>query len=153
MENPTRVSRLVVYALIGVAAIAVIWSLNLKSEPQEYLSISELAQLIKENKVSELIVSGDGRNVTVEYGDANLAETQSQISDVSSLEEILSSYGISESDYIDGEPVITYEDIDTTLIPPRPRLYGLVGGEVIEQVWKERQAAADAGAIAVGATP
>jgi succinate dehydrogenase / fumarate reductase flavoprotein subunit len=52
----------------------------------------------------------------------------------------------------DGEPVITYEDIDTTLIPPRPRLYGLVGGEVIEQVWKERQAAADAGAIAVGAT-
>ena len=87
MENPTRVSRLVVYALIGVAAIAVIWSLNLKSEPQEYLSISELAQLIKENKVSELIVSGDGRNVTVEYSDANLAETQSQISDVSSLEE------------------------------------------------------------------
>jgi len=38
----------------------------------------------------------------------------------------------------DGHPVITYEDIDTTLIPPRPRLYGLVGGEVIEQVWKER---------------
>ena len=38
----------------------------------------------------------------------------------------------------DGHPVITYEDVDTTLIPPRPRLYGLVGGEVIEQVWKER---------------
>ncbi|MBT6641570.1 MAG: FAD-binding protein, partial [Planctomycetaceae bacterium] len=38
----------------------------------------------------------------------------------------------------DGHPVITYEEIDTTLIPPRPRLYGLVGGEVIEQVWKER---------------
>ena len=52
----------------------------------------------------------------------------------------------------DGEPVITYEDIDTTLIRPRPRLYGLVGGEVIEQVWKERQAAADAGTVAVGAT-
>jgi len=42
----------------------------------------------------------------------------------------------------DGHPVITYEDVDTTLIPPRPRLYGLVGGEVIEEVWKERQAAA-----------
>jgi succinate dehydrogenase / fumarate reductase flavoprotein subunit len=52
----------------------------------------------------------------------------------------------------DGEPAITYEDIDTTLIPPRPRLYGLVGGEVIEQVWKERQAAADAGTVAVGVT-
>jgi len=52
----------------------------------------------------------------------------------------------------DGEPVITYEDIDTTLIHPRPRLYGLVGGEVIEQVWKERQAATEAGATAVGAS-
>ena len=41
----------------------------------------------------------------------------------------------------DGEPEITYEDIDTSLMPPRPRLYGLVGGEVIEEVWKERQSA------------
>jgi succinate dehydrogenase / fumarate reductase flavoprotein subunit len=37
------------------------------------------------------------------------------------------------------EPQLTYEDIDTSLIPPRPRLYGVVGGEVIEQVWRERQ--------------
>ena len=36
----------------------------------------------------------------------------------------------------------TYEDVDTTLITPRPRLYGLVGAEVIEEVWKERQQAA-----------
>jgi succinate dehydrogenase / fumarate reductase flavoprotein subunit len=41
----------------------------------------------------------------------------------------------------DGEVVLTYEDVDTTLIPPRPRLYGLVGAEVIEEVWKARQAA------------
>lgn len=40
----------------------------------------------------------------------------------------------------DGNPTITYQDVDTSLIPPRPRLYGLVGGEVIEEVWKERQA-------------
>ena len=39
------------------------------------------------------------------------------------------------------EPDVTYEDIDTQLIAPRPRLYGLVGAEVIEQVWKERTAA------------
>ena len=38
----------------------------------------------------------------------------------------------------DGEPQLSYEDVDTSLIPPRPRLYGVVGGEVIEQVWKER---------------
>jgi succinate dehydrogenase / fumarate reductase, flavoprotein subunit len=37
-------------------------------------------------------------------------------------------------------PEITYEDVDTSLVPPRPRLYGLVGAEVIEEVWKERSA-------------
>ena len=39
------------------------------------------------------------------------------------------------------EPDIQYEDVDTSLIPPRPRLYGLVGAEVIEEVWKERSLA------------
>ncbi len=38
-----------------------------------------------------------------------------------------------------GEPALSYEEVDTSLIPPRPRLYGLVGAEVIEEVWKERQ--------------
>ncbi len=36
---------------------------------------------------------------------------------------------------------ISYEDVDTSLIPPRPRLYGLVGAETIEEVWRERQQA------------
>jgi succinate dehydrogenase / fumarate reductase flavoprotein subunit len=40
----------------------------------------------------------------------------------------------------DGEPEIRYEAVDTSLIPPRPRLYGVTGGEVVEAVWKERQA-------------
>ncbi len=39
-----------------------------------------------------------------------------------------------------GEPTLSFEDVDTTLIPPRPRLYGLVGAELIEEAWKERQA-------------
>ena len=39
---------------------------------------------------------------------------------------------------------ITYEDVDTSLIAPRPRLYGLVGAEDIEKVWKERVAAREA---------
>ena len=38
----------------------------------------------------------------------------------------------------DGHPKITFEEIDTSLTPPRPRLYGLVGAETIEEVWKER---------------
>jgi succinate dehydrogenase / fumarate reductase flavoprotein subunit len=40
---------------------------------------------------------------------------------------------------------IAYEEVDTSLIPPRPRLYGLVGADEIERVWKERQAAQQAG--------
>jgi succinate dehydrogenase / fumarate reductase, flavoprotein subunit len=39
----------------------------------------------------------------------------------------------------DGEPRISYEDVDASIIPPRPRLYGMVGGQMIEEVWKERQ--------------
>jgi succinate dehydrogenase / fumarate reductase flavoprotein subunit len=41
----------------------------------------------------------------------------------------------------DGNPEISYQDVDTSLMPPRPRLYGLVGAEAIEEVWKERLAA------------
>ncbi len=40
-----------------------------------------------------------------------------------------------------GHPEISYEEVDTSLITPRPRLYGLVGAEMIEEVWKERQTA------------
>ena len=45
-----------------------------------------------------------------------------------------------------GDVVLSYEDVDTSLIPPRPRLYGLVGAEIIEEVWKSRQAAKSAAA-------
>ena len=38
------------------------------------------------------------------------------------------------------DPDIRYEEVDTSLIEPRPRLYGLVGAEVIMEVWKSRQA-------------
>ena len=38
-----------------------------------------------------------------------------------------------------GEPQLSYEDVDTSLIPPRPRLYGLAGASVIEEVWNERR--------------
>jgi succinate dehydrogenase / fumarate reductase flavoprotein subunit len=44
------------------------------------------------------------------------------------------------SNATDGEPEIAYEEIDTSLVPPRPRLYGLVGAEVIEEAWKARAA-------------
>jgi succinate dehydrogenase / fumarate reductase flavoprotein subunit len=55
----------------------------------------------------------------------------------------------------DGEPDISYQDVDTSLITPRPRLYGLVGAEAIEEVWKERQGntAAENGHVAATGRP
>jgi succinate dehydrogenase / fumarate reductase flavoprotein subunit len=46
----------------------------------------------------------------------------------------------------EGEVKLTYEEVDTSLIPPRPRLYGLVGADVIEEAWKARQGARPAAA-------
>jgi succinate dehydrogenase / fumarate reductase flavoprotein subunit len=47
---------------------------------------------------------------------------------------------------------ITYEDVDTSLITPRPRLYGLVGADEIEKVWNQRQAAKAASANGNGSS-
>jgi succinate dehydrogenase / fumarate reductase flavoprotein subunit len=49
------------------------------------------------------------------------------------------------------EPKHSFEDIDLRLMSPRPRLYGLVGAEAIEQVWKERSNC-DAGSLTSAAT-
>jgi len=40
---------------------------------------------------------------------------------------------------------ISYEEVDTSLIPPRPRTYGLKGAEIIEEVWRGMLASADNG--------
>ena len=47
------------------------------------------------------------------------------------------------------------DDYDTDSIPPRPRLYGLVGAEIIEEVWNEREAQRNpqSGATPDGAVP
>jgi len=34
-------------------------------------------------------------------------------------------------------PKFSYEAVDTSLIPPRPRTYGLKGAEIIEETWRE----------------
>ncbi|MCD0459335.1 succinate dehydrogenase flavoprotein subunit [Roseiconus lacunae] len=45
---------------------------------------------------------------------------------------------IAEYDHATMKPKLSYEAVDTSLIQPRPRLYGLVGADIIEQVFKER---------------
>lgn len=46
-------------------------------------------------------------------------------------------------EFNNGKVELSYEDVDTSVIPPRPRLYGLVGAEVIEEVWKRRCSKSD----------
>lgn len=107
--NSARLTRWFIYLLIGVAVIAIVWSYNSASPPQEEISITKLAQDVRENKVAEIVVSDDGRQATVTYADQNRSAALSQISGVSSLEELLGSYGITQEDYLDNKPVIIYE--------------------------------------------
>lgn len=107
--NSTRFTRLFIYALIAIAVIAVIWGLNDNSNPQASMPISQLAQQIKADEVAELLVSGDGREVTVMYTNPDRTPAQTQISGVNALEEVLTSYGVTNEDYADGQPTITYE--------------------------------------------
>jgi succinate dehydrogenase / fumarate reductase flavoprotein subunit len=44
------------------------------------------------------------------------------------------------AEYTPDGPKISYEPVDASLIPPRPRTYGLIGAEIIEKVWREMQA-------------
>ena len=107
--NSTKYTRWFIYLLITVAIVAILWTYNSSGSSQEELAISELAQQIKDGEVAELEVSGDGREVTVRYEDNNRPVVISQISNVSSLEEVLAAYGISESFYGEGKTILIYE--------------------------------------------
>jgi cell division protease FtsH len=106
--NSTRLTRWLVYLLIGAAIAAVLWSYSSTPATQNDIPISRLAQEIQADEVSELLVSGNGREVMVVYED-NRQPSRASISDTSSLEEVLAAYGIASESYADGKPVITYE--------------------------------------------
>ncbi len=92
-----------------MAIIAILWSYNSVGEPTEELPISELAQQIKNGEVAEIQVTGDGREVLVQYEDKQRPIARTQISSVSSVEEVLAAYGVNEDDYNQGNVVILYE--------------------------------------------
>src|SRR5690606_14024464 len=107
--NSTRLTRWLVYLLIGAAVAAVLWSYSSAPAAQNDIAISLLGQEIQSDEVAELIVSSNGREVTVIYEDNGRQPNRASISDVSSLEELLAAYGISSDSYADEKPVITYE--------------------------------------------
>ena len=108
--NTNRVTKWFVYILIAMATAAIFWSLNSNGETSESISISEIAQQLQANEISELQVSGNGRQIEVVYVDIARPKAHSQIGGASSIEEILSAYGVTQSDYGDGRPTIRYEE-------------------------------------------
>lgn len=107
--NTTRITRWFVYILIAVAIIAILWSYSSSGPDVEDVAVSTLAQQIKDGQVDELMVSSDGREVTVIYENENRPEARTQISDVTSLEELLATYGVSESQLSSENTTIQYE--------------------------------------------
>ncbi|KPK02697.1 MAG: cell division protein FtsH [Anaerolineae bacterium SG8_19] len=107
--NTNRITRWFIYLLIVLAIVAILWSYNSAGEIAEELAISELAQQIKNGEIAELEVAGDGREVNVHYNDSQREDARTQISSVSSLEEVLAAYGVTEQDYRNGNTVIIYQ--------------------------------------------
>lgn len=55
------------------------------------------------------------------------------------------------AEHAEDGPKFSYEAVDTSLIPPRPRTYGLTGAEVIDEVWREMGSGVkDGAAVAEG---
>ncbi len=107
--NSTKLTRWFVSLLIGVAILSIVWSYSASTTPTSQISISQLAQQIEANEVDEIVVDGDGRSITITYVNEQTPPATSQISGVSSLEELLSSYGINQEHYRDGRLTITYQ--------------------------------------------
>ncbi len=107
--NTPQITRWFVYVLIGVALLAILWSYGSSATTPSQISISQLAQDIKANQVTDIVVDGNGRSVTITYANPNRPPSESQISGVSSIEEMLASYGINETDYSDNLPTIRYD--------------------------------------------
>lgn len=107
--NSTRVTRWIIYILIGVAILVIAWSYSPAASSSNQVSISQLARQIQDERVKEIVVDGDGRRIVVRYSEPDRPAAQSQISGVSSLEELLSNYGVTEQDYADLNPRIIYD--------------------------------------------
>jgi cell division protease FtsH len=106
--NSTRLTRWLVYLLIGAALVAVMWSFSSTPGVQNDIPISRLAQQVLSNEVAELEVSSNGREVTVRYVDGR-QPSRANISSVSSIEELLATYGATSENFSDGKPVIIYQ--------------------------------------------
>ncbi len=106
--NSSNAAKWFIYLLVALAILAIMWSYNATSTPAAEISINQLAQDIKDNKVEEITVASDGRKITITYTDPNKAPALTQISGNSSLEEQLAAYGVTLSSS-EKQPDIIYK--------------------------------------------
>ncbi len=106
--NSTKATRWLIYFIIGIALIAILWSLNASANSAVEVSISQLAQDVKANEVERIEISGNGDSAIVTYLNGQ-PDARVQISNDSSLEELLAAYGVTGGDYENGRPNIIYE--------------------------------------------
>jgi cell division protease FtsH len=105
--NNSRYTRWFVYLLIIIGIVAILWSQNNSEPVSQEISITQLASQIKAGVVEEITVS-DGQEIAVEYHD-DRQSASSHISGVSSLEEVLSAYGVTAAAFERGNVNIIYE--------------------------------------------
>ena len=94
--------------LVILAVVALLWGYGAAATATTEISISQLAQQIEANEVAEINIDGNGREVTISYQEPNQANTTANISENSSLEEQLASYGIVLNANTESSPIIIY---------------------------------------------
>ncbi len=107
--SSTTLTRIFIYSLVAVAGIAILWSIFNSESQATDLPISTVAAQIVEGSVKQLNVSSDGREVIVTYKQPGKQQARSQVTGVSSLEEVLAAYGVSGRTYLDQGVAVVYE--------------------------------------------
>ncbi len=105
----TNAARWFIYLMIALAILALLWGYGSATNIAEEISISQLAQEIEAKEVDEIRIDGNGRTVTINYQNPSQPATTANISENSSLEEQLASYGITLDANTDSTPIIIYE--------------------------------------------
>jgi cell division protease FtsH len=81
-----------VYLLILVAIVAILWSYRSQSPQPDQLAISEVATAVKQERVDEISVDSDGRQLTILFKDNRTAVSTKEPG--ATLEEVLAAYGV-----------------------------------------------------------
>ncbi len=108
--DPNRIARWALYLLAAVAVAAIVWSFNSSAQPDQEISIGQLAQDVKAGLVKEIRVGSNGRDLTVSYWNSEAAPATVQIKEDAAIEEQLSYYGIQATDYGPDRTTVVYDE-------------------------------------------